>query len=207
MAKIVCTIQRLDHLDGAGFRQYYEGNHAPLALQYMPFTRYARSYPVDGAGDGLGFDVIPEFWLDDPAALGPILGGPAGKILAEDEARFFHRDRMAAAPVDEFILARPSIEMGSVRRRKALLMRAEASRREMIRGATFDWACSFAKPGRELVIDFVTAVNEPVFPADIVIWIDASIDPPALTGTLSLWKTIEVETSETAADKLVPVPA
>jgi uncharacterized protein (TIGR02118 family) len=207
MAKIVCTIQRLDHFDEASFRQYYESNHAPLALQYMPFTRYARSYPVEGTGEGLGFDVIPEFWLEDPSAVGTILSGPAGKILAEDEARFFHRDRVAAAPVDEFILARPNIEMGSVRRRKLLLLRAEASRREAIRGAALDYACSFSRPGRELVVDFVTAVNEPAFPADIVVWTEASVEPPAPTGGLSLWKMIEVETAETAADKLIPVPA
>lgn len=206
MAKIVCTIQRLDHLDSAEFRQYYEGNHAPLALQYMPFTRYSRNYPVDGS-EGLGFDVIPEFWLEDPSAVGTILSGPAGQILAEDEARFFHRDRVAAAPVDEFILARPNIELGSVRRRRALLIRGEASRREAIRGAAFDWACSFSKPARELVIDFVTAVNEPAFPADVVIWSDATVEPPALTGTLSLWKSVEVETVETAADKLLAVAA
>jgi hypothetical protein len=206
MAKIVCTIQRLDHYDADGFRQYYESNHAPLALQYMPFTRYARSYPVAGT-EGLGFDVIPEFWLEDASAVGTILSGPAGKVLAEDEARFFHRDRVAAAPVDEFILARPNIELGSTRRRKALLVRAEASRREAIRGAAFDWACSFSRPGRELVVDFVTAVNEPAFPADLVVWTDASVEPPAPGGTLSLWKTIEVETAETAADKLIPVAA
>jgi uncharacterized protein (TIGR02118 family) len=207
MAKIVCTIQRLDHLDGADFRRYYEDNHAPLALQYMPFTRYSRSYPVGGGSEGLGFDVIPEFWLEDASAVGTILSGPAGKVLAEDEARFFHRDRVAAAPVDEFILARPNIELGSVRPRKALLIRAETSRREAIRGAVFDWACSFSKPARELVLDFVTAVNEPAFPADVVVWSDATVEPPALAGTLSLWKTVEVETAETAADKLLPVAA
>jgi hypothetical protein len=193
-------------LDAGGFRQYYEGNHAPLALQYMPFTRYARSYPVEGA-EGLGFDVIPEFWLEDPSAVGTILGGPAGKVLAEDEARFFHRDRVAAAPVDEFILSRPNIEPGSVRRRKALLIRSEASRREKIRGAAFDYACSFSRPGRELVVDFVTAVNQPAFPADVIIWTDDSVEPPPPTGSLSLWKAVEVETAETAADKLIPVPA
>lgn len=207
MAKIVCTIQRLDHLDAAAFRQYYEGNHAPLALQYMPFTRYARSYPVDGGGEGLGFDVVPEFWLEDPSAVGTILSGPAGKVLAEDEARFFHRDRVAAAPVDEFVLAKPRVDMGALRRRRLMLLRADASRREAIRGAAFDWACSFSKPGREVVVDFITAVNEPAFPADILVWTDVEGELPALSGPLSLWRSVEVETAETAADKLIPVPA
>lgn len=206
MAKIVCTIQRRSDFDGAGFRAYYEDNHVPLALQHMPFTRYARSYLTADA-DGLGFDVVPEFWLDDPSQVGTILSGPAGKTLAEDEARFFYRDRMAAAPVDEFILARPSIAGGSVRPRKLMLIRAETPSRDKIRGAAFDYACSFARPGREVVIDFVTAVNQPAFPADIAVWVDASIEPPAPAGPLSLWKTLEVETCETAADQLAPLAA
>jgi uncharacterized protein (TIGR02118 family) len=204
MDKLVCTLTRRADFEHAAFRDYYENNHAPLALQYMPFARYARSYLMDG---GIGFDVLSEFWLEDAARVGELLGGPAGEIFAEDEARFADRAQIAAAPVDEFILARPSIQMGTVRRRKALLVRSEASRRETIRGAGFDWACSFAKPGRELVVDFITATSDPVFPADIVVWTDPSVDPPAPTGALSLWKTIEVETSETAADKLVAVPA
>jgi hypothetical protein len=207
MAKIVCTIQRRSDFDGAAFRQYYEGNDAPLALQYMPFTRYARSYPVDADGDGLSFDVLPELWLDDPSQVGTILGGPAGAVLAEDEARFFYRDRVAAAPVDEFILSRPPIAAGSIRRRKLLLLRAETPNREKIRGAAFDYACSFSRPARELVLDFVTAVNEPAFPADIVIWTEASVEPPAPTGALSLLKIIEVETCESPAESLVPVAA
>jgi len=204
MDKLVCTLTRRDDFEHAAFRDYYENNHAPLALQYMPFTRYARSYLMDG---GIGFDVLSEFWLEDAARVGELLGGPAGQVFAEDEARFADRAQIAAAPVDEFILARPSIQMGTVRRRKALLLRAEATRREMIRGAGFDYACSFAKPGRELVVDFITARNEPAFPADIIVWTDPSVDPPAPIGALSLWKTIEVETSETAADKLVAVAA
>jgi hypothetical protein len=205
MDKIVCTLPRRADFTSAAFRDYYEGHHVPLALQYMPFTRYARSYPIDS--EGIGFDVIPEFWLEDAARVGELLGGPAGQILAEDEARFFYRERMAAAPVDEFILARPSIEGGTVRRRKVLLIRAETAHGEKIRGAGFDYACSFARPGRELVIDFVTAVNEPAFPADIVVWTDASVDPPAPQGPLNLWKMLEVETCETAADQLVAVAA
>lgn len=205
MDKLVCTLTRRADFEHAAFRDYYENKHAPLALQYMPFTRYARSYVLDA--DGIGFDVLSEFWLEDAARVGELLDGPAGEVFAEDEARFADRARIAAAPVDEFILARPSIEMGTVRRRKGLLLRAEASRREMIRGAGFDWACSFAKPSRELVVDFVTATSDPAFPADIVVWTDPSIDPPAPTGMLSLWKTIEVETSETAADRLVAVAA
>jgi hypothetical protein len=204
MDKIVCTLTRRADFTHDAFRDYYENHHAALALQYMPFGRYARSYISDPE---VGFDVLSEFWLADAARVGEILGGPAGQVFAEDEARFADRAKIAAAPVDEFILARPSIEMGSIRRRKALLVRAEASRREAIRGAAFDWACSFSRPGRELVVDFVTAMNEPAFPADILVWTDPSVDPPAPTGMLSLWKTIEVETSETAADKLVPVPA
>jgi hypothetical protein len=207
MAKIVCTIQRRGDFDGAGFRAYYEGNHVPLALGYMPFTRYARSYLTADA-DGLGFDVVPEFWLDDPSEVGTILAGPAGKTLAEDEARFFHRDKMAAAPVDEFILARPSIAGGSVRPRKLMLIRAETPNREKIRGAAFDYACSFARPGREVVLDFVTVASEPAFPADIAIWTDASFEAPAPTGPLSLWKTLDVETCESAAELLrAPVAA
>jgi hypothetical protein len=205
MAKIVGTVQRLAALTHAAFRDYYEANHAPLALQYMPFTRYARSYLVNP--EGMDFDVIPEFWLDDVASVGSVLSGPAGQILAEDEAKFFYRDRMAAAPVDEFILARPSIEPGSTRRRKALLLRAESRVRDKIRGAGFDWASSFTKPGREVVLDFVTALSQPEFPADMVVWIEPSIDPPAPEGPLSLWKVLEVETCETAADKLVAAAA
>ena len=205
MAKIVCTIQRRSDFDSAGFRAYYENNHVPLALQHMPFTRYARSYVTDA--DSAGFDVLPEFWLDDPSQVGTILAGSAGKTLAEDEARFFYRDKMVAAPVDEFILARPSIEGGSTRRRKLLMIRAEAPNREKIRGAAFDYACSFARPGREVVIDFVTAQNEPPFPADILIWTDASFDPPAPPPPLTLWKMLEVDTCESAAEQLAHVAA
>lgn len=204
MDKIVCTLTRRDDFAHDAFRDYYENNHAPLALQYMPFGRYARSYISDPE---VGFDVLSEFWLTDAARVGEILGGPAGQVFAEDEARFADRAKIAAAPVDEFILARPNIEMGSIRRRKALLIRAETGRREAIRGAAFDYACSFSKPGRELIVDFVTAMNEPAFPADVIVWSDASVEPPAPTGVLSLWKSFEVDTSETAADKLIPVPA
>ena len=89
-----------------------------------------------------------------------------------------------------------------------MLVRAETPNREKIRGAAFDYACSFARPGREVVLDFVTVANEPAFPADSAIWTDASFEAPAPTGPLGLWKTLAVETCARAAElQRAPVAA
>lgn len=70
-------------------------HHAPLAAMHFPFRGYVRNHVLPG--QRAKFETISEFWADDLARLTALWQGPAGAILAQDEARFMDRERITPA--------------------------------------------------------------------------------------------------------------
>jgi hypothetical protein len=88
------------------FREHYEARHAPLALSLIPqihsyvrnYVRHDLDHSIDGfegAGGGLGFDVVTEITYasrEDYEASLRVLDDPeVRRTIAEDEERFIDR--------------------------------------------------------------------------------------------------------------------
>lgn len=136
MLKTLGFIPRRSDFPRAAFREYYETQHAPLALQHIRvFAKYVRNHIVRGVPHEPGFDCLSEFWFDEPgaaASIGEWLASPAGQVLREDEAKFMDRSRIASCAVSERLLAgtERSVETGVVHKLGLLLVRAPSARPE-----------------------------------------------------------------------------
>lgn len=120
--KVMSFMRRKPGLSQQEFRDYYEKNHAPLALKYFgPYiNRYVRNYPKieDSAhgtdwfqhgkalDDRFNYDVVTELWYKDQAAydtLHRLLAEDPkiGEIFGTDEARFIDRASVQYIVFDE----------------------------------------------------------------------------------------------------------
>jgi hypothetical protein len=88
--KYLSLIRRRADLSAAEFRDYYEQQHAPLALQFFPPSLYQRNYPANCAQAGC--DCLSEFDYPDDFDLTQVFLSEAGPALARDESNFMQRD-------------------------------------------------------------------------------------------------------------------
>lgn len=119
--KQIAFIKRNPAMSAEAFRDYYETQHAPLALKMLArdgkpiFAGYARNYPIADAnspfsGQNVGvapfdYDVISEFWFwtrADFEFLVTLHGMPeVDEAMKQDEARVFDRTAIVVREVDE----------------------------------------------------------------------------------------------------------
>jgi hypothetical protein len=89
MMKSIGLLSRRASLSRVEFHDYYESNHAPLAIGYFPFARYVRNHLLDE--ESIGFDTIAEFWGEDMPKIAALMQTEVGEIMRADEVRFMDR--------------------------------------------------------------------------------------------------------------------
>lgn len=116
MIKLVCFMNRKPGMSMDDFKKYYEENHVPLISKLTPFWQdYRRNFREDrehsaahmepGRPTEALFDVMTELTFENEQmhqkCLDALADPVIGKIIAEDEAKFFDRASMRTFVVDE----------------------------------------------------------------------------------------------------------
>ncbi|SCW38535.1 EthD domain-containing protein [Sphingobium faniae] len=118
--KIVCLMRRKASLSHQQFKDYYENNHAHLAVELLPFfSEYRRNYLIkdeaykpdhlDDVPPAPDYDVVTEISFasrDDYQRMVDALADPEiGGRIAADEENFLDRSAMVMFFVDEHVTA------------------------------------------------------------------------------------------------------
>jgi len=179
MSKSICALVHKAGSTREAFQRYYEANHAPLAIGLFPFSGYVRNHVVEG-GD-FGWDTISEFWSADIAKAAALMEGPIGETMRADEERFMDRSRIAPGGAEEVVIA-PGPRAAADGRRTAVLVAGNGDK-PAPRQAVLALARALAAGRGGVSVDFVTAWQEPAFPAEAVIWVPGGLDDlPAPAG-------------------------
>lgn len=105
MIKAIALIRRKPGISREEFKRHYEEIHAPLALRYLSFARYARNHVNDTPPlPPPDFDVASVFWyadMDQLQATQNFLSSEDYKVLAADEETFMDREKTVAFMVEE----------------------------------------------------------------------------------------------------------
>ena len=123
-------VPRRADVSRAAFREHYETQHVPLALQHIRvFAKYVRNHVVRAEPHVLRFDCLSEFWFAGPEAIAGIhawLDSPASQVLHDDEASFMDCPGMASCAVSERLLFGPArtVESGVTRKIGLAIQRA-----------------------------------------------------------------------------------
>lgn len=180
--KTLGFIPRRADFTRAAFRDYYETQHAPLALRHIrTFAKYVRNHVVRGEPQEPGFDCLSEFWFDAPEAaadIGAWLASAEGQVLREDEAKFMDRSRIASCAVSERRLTGPArrVESGVVRKLGLALVRASSA-------TAADFETQLARFGEELI-----RRNEPsILRASLDLPLDPMQANLPLHALISIW--------------------
>lgn len=109
MYKFIALIPRRDDVSRDFFQNYYETQHAPLALGYFRgFNKYLRNHIVEElSGSAPDFDVFSEFWyesMEELAKSGAFLESELAPIIREDERQFMDQSRIRALSTEEHLL-------------------------------------------------------------------------------------------------------
>ena len=110
--KILLFMKRRPGMSLEAFRDYYENQHVPLALeQAAEVTRYVRRYlephrnPDSGEDGELPYDVLTELWFDDEkvwrATVNYLETSVMPAEIVADELNLFDRPSMRMATVVE----------------------------------------------------------------------------------------------------------
>jgi len=151
--KSVCAFTRKPDLSRADFQDYYEMHHAPLAVAHFPFRAYVRNHVLPG--QRASFDTISEFWANDLTRLTAVREGPAGAIMAADEARFMDRARIAPARMVSTILS-AGAQTDAQGVRWMLLLRWSG---ESVPSTLQSWAQALAARQPGVTLDVILAVS------------------------------------------------
>lgn len=198
MSKSISALVHRPDSTRTAFQAYYEENHAPLAIQYFPFTRYARNHLIDG--EDLGFDTISEFWAEDIAAAAALMNGPVGDILRADEVKFMDQSRIASGSAEELVLSEGDCT-GPDGLRTALLISPAASE-ETWREAALSLGRSLAGEQPGVSLDFVQSWGAVLFPASAVLWVPGEAAFPVAPASLHIRRVL-VRRVETAPEQLM----
>ena len=120
MIKLVYVIVRKDGMSAADFREYWLTRHGPLVAaqaEALRLRRYVQSHPFDDAASeamrsvrGMlpPVDGVTEVWWDSledfQAAYATPEGKAAGRVLAEDEARFIDFSKSQVFLTEEHLI-------------------------------------------------------------------------------------------------------
>ena len=194
--KTIVMSRRRPELTRDAFREYYETQHAPLAIQHVRFTKYVRNHLI--APSNAEFDVVSEFWLVDPKVALELDNTAAGETLGADADTFIGQPRLRAI-AEESLLAGPPrrYETGRVQKYALLLnRRAYAAEADFIADAR-DWGRRLAQSAaaKRVTIDVVKPFPGGRFPANafLWLWLDRAFDvgladtPPKAARSPTVW--------------------
>ncbi len=207
MSKNIALLPRRGDLTRGQFRDYYEANHAPLAIGYFPFTRYVRNHLADA--EELGFDTVSEFWSDDIAQLAALMQTQVGELMRADEQRFMDRAQIRSGAAEEHLLAgTPRTAESAAGTKYAWLLKRSAGIGEpaFVAGLAA-WAGEFVATPAACCVRVTLDVIRPwaaAFPCDAVLWLwmSAPVAPAAgaLPAGVAVWQRLRVIAVETAPE-------
>lgn len=113
--KVVALLKRRNDMSVEEFRDYYENQHAPLALRFIPkdkICRYFRRFVnrqvdvVTGEVQEPSYDSISEFWFASRQAYEEAMREMAKPevqaVMDKDEAQLFDRSKMIILELEEY---------------------------------------------------------------------------------------------------------
>ncbi len=129
MTKIITVFRRRQDLSRVQFRNYYEGHHVVMALQYVHhfgFHKYLRNHVVASVGAELDFDCLTEFHFKDAEQASQSAGflqTPEGKMFADDELNFLDMSYHPSIAFIEKVVAGPprGVDLGLTRKKMLVL--------------------------------------------------------------------------------------
>lgn len=203
MSKNIALLPRRSGLTRAQFRDYYETQHARLAIGYFPFTRYVRNHLADA--EEVGFDTISEFWSDDLARLAALMETDVGELMRADEQRFMDRPQIRSGAAEEYPLA------GAARTTESALLDKYAYLLRLPAGAAATavvaeltaWAQRLvARPDAGCTCATLDIVHPwgAAFPFDAVLWLWMSAPQapaPSAPPGVTVWQRLRVSAHET----------
>lgn len=200
--KTVALFRRRPDLTRAAFRDYYETRHAPLAVKHVKLNKYVRNHVV--APPDSNFDVLSEFWLEDPNAPAAIAASPAGAMLRSDALEFMDKDSPRALAAEELIAGEPrTVESGAVRKYMLLMARPESVAQAEFLDLVRNWGMMLFAGNvlSRVAMDVVTPMPGSAFPAAAIIslWPNARFPNAALGEGAGL---MTIDSSETPPEML-----
>ena len=204
MMKSIGLMAHKPDLTRAAFQDYYEQNHAPLAIKHFPFAKYVRNHIVPDAETDIGFDTISEFWCDDLEKLRGLMTGAVGEIMRADERRFMDQSQIRSGATEEFLVRgtpRP-IDVGT--HKEALLLKHGPSLdRAGFDAALKSWSAGLAAD--RVTLDLISPWPGPAWPFAAIVWLwqdqGAAVELGRLPPGISLWRRVPVVGRETSPDR------
>lgn len=207
MSKNIALLPRRSDVTRRQFHDYYEANHAPLAIGYFPFTRYVRNHLADG--EEVGFDTVSEFWSDDIAQLAALMHTEVGELMRADEQRFMDRAQIRSGAAEEHLLAgtQRTAESAAGTKYAWLLKRDPGTGEAAFLAGLTAWASECAAiPGARcarVTLDIIRPWAA-AFPFDAALWLWMSAPEAPAAGALpagvTVWQRLRVIAAETAPE-------
>jgi hypothetical protein len=203
MSKNIALLPRRSGLSRAQFRDYYENNHAPLAIGYFPFTRYVRNHLADS--EEVGFDTISEFWSEDLARLAALMETDVGALMRADEERFMDRPQIRSGAAEEYLLAGAprTAESPALSKYAWLLRLSPGTTAAAVVADLTAWAHQLVDRRdagcTRVTLDLVRPWGA-AFPFDAVLWLwQAAPQVPATAAPrgVTVWQRLRVSAAET----------
>ncbi|MCO5785271.1 hypothetical protein DHB74_02755 [Pseudomonas sp. G11-1] len=198
--KAVSLVSRRADLDRAGFRDYYETTHCPLAMQYFPFLGYTRNHLLDHPE--LDFDCISEFeapaWLDDV----DVMGSRSRQLVMDDELKFMDPARIRVAGVRRHVLITPAREAAAGRLDSRVLLLERQGDSMLAEARQLAEQLASARPDLHgMHLDLLDNDPRCPLPCNALLWIDwldrSEPLPAALTQLPGLQRMVQVERCDT----------
>lgn len=208
MMKSIALLPRRADFTRARFKEYYETQHAPLALRYFPFAKYVRNHLLDD--DGIGFDSISEFWNEDIAKMAGLMQTEIGAVFRADEQRFMAREGITLGGSTETLLAgspRPVERAARIKQAWLLRRGLEADPAEFAAdAAAWGRTAAAASACERATLDVIAPWPGPAFPFHAILWLwthDARVPlPSSVPGTLSCWRSVAVVAHESPPEAM-----
>ncbi len=200
MMKSIALLPRMPGTTRAAFQDYYEKNHAPLAIEHFPFTKYVRNHLTLGTDSDIGFDTIGEFWCADMAKIAALMAGEVGTLMRADERKFMDPPRLRAGSAAEYLVHGAPRALDQGLKKTALLIVREASLdRASFEDVVMRWAARLE--AKRVTVDFVTPWDGPAWPCEAIVWLWQGLgEAPALPPGVSVWQSVAVIAHETSPD-------
>jgi uncharacterized protein (TIGR02118 family) len=178
----------------SAFRDYYENNHAPLALGLFPFQKYVRNHLPPDSDDDIGFDTISEFWTADVASIIKLMEGEVGATMKADELKFMNQPTVRSGGAEEFLLRGTPRGIDHGLHKVALLLKKQNGA-----DVTALKAWGAGLPAERVSLDLVSPWSEG-WPCDAIVWVWSETTISTPPKGFALWRKLRLAAFETSPD-------
>lgn len=192
--KTLGLLPRKNGTTRAAFRDYYERNHAPLALGLFPFQKYVRNHLPENAEMDIGFDTISEFWTQDVASIIKLMEGEVGATMKADELKFMNQPTIQSGGTAEYLLRGSPRGVDHGLHKIALLLKRAP---DADVAALKKWGA--ALPAERVSLDVIETWTSG-WPFNAIIWLWGEAAIPVPPPGIVVWRELSVSGFETSPD-------